>query len=37
MEEVGNSRVALIGILVENTGETAQLNEILHEYARPIS
>lgn len=33
MEEVGNSRVALIGILVENTGETAQLNEILHEYA----
>mgnify|MGYP004452823779 FL=1 len=33
MEEVGNSRVALIGILVENTGETARLNEILHEYA----
>lgn len=33
MEEVENSRVALIGILVENTGETAQLNEILHEYA----
>lgn len=33
MVEVGNSRVALIGILVENTGETAQLNEILHEYA----
>lgn len=33
MEEVVNSRVALIGILVENTGETAQLNEILHEYA----
>lgn len=33
MEEVGNSRVALIGILVEKTGETAQLNEILHEYA----
>ena len=33
MEEVGNSRVALIGILVENTGETAQLNEILHENA----
>lgn len=33
MEEVGNSRVALIGILVENTGKTAQLNEILHEYA----
>ena len=33
MEEVGNSRVALIGILVENTGETARLNDILHEYA----
>lgn len=33
MEEVENSRVALIGILVENTGKTAQLNEILHEYA----
>ena len=33
MEEVENSRVALIGILLENTGKTVQLNEILHEYA----
>ena len=30
------TRVAVIGIIVENPESTTQLNEILHEYARYI-
>ena len=29
-------RVALIGIIVENPDSTAQINDILHEYAEDI-
>lgn len=28
-----NTRIALIGIIVENTESTPQLNRLLHEYA----
>ncbi len=31
-----NTRVALIGIVVEDTSSTARLNEILHTYAEYI-
>ena len=30
------TRVALLGIIVENTGEIERLNRILHEYAEYI-
>lgn len=30
------SRVAVVGIVVEDTGSVAQLNELLHEYAAYI-
>lgn len=33
MEE---NRIALVGIMVENTGSIARLNDILHEYAQFI-
>lgn len=36
MEEEKQTRVALIGILVENREETVRLNQILHEYAEYI-
>lgn len=35
-EEKRETRVALIGILVEDREQTAHLNEILHEYAQYI-
>ena len=36
MEEEKQTRVALVGILVENKEQTANLNQILHEYAEYI-
>lgn len=30
------TRIALIGIIVENTGSTPQLNDLLHEYGSYI-
>lgn len=35
-EEKRETRVALIGILVEDREQTVRLNEILHEYAQYI-
>lgn len=35
-EKKQETRVALIGILVEDREQTAKLNEILHEYAQYI-
>lgn len=31
-----DNRIALVGIMVENIGSIAQLNDILHEYAQFI-
>lgn len=35
-EDIMNTRVALIGIVVEDTESTARLNEILHTYGEYI-